>query len=100
MRYASSQGQDAAKHPNPQREAQLDREKIDTQANEYSKSGTDEAIADQANAAFDPNVSNDPEEAKKEAGKGNEVNPLDVSPANPHLSQGTSEVEGGAGKKK
>ncbi|KAK5083894.1 hypothetical protein LTR05_006401 [Lithohypha guttulata] len=90
----------STQHPNPQRDAQLDREKIDRQSDEYSKSGTEEETAAQDHAAFDPNSSNDPEEAMKEAGKGNDVNPLDASPANPGLSSGTSEVSGGADKKK
>lgn len=89
----------AADHPNSQRDAQLDREKMDTQANEYSKSGTDAASAEQEYTAFDPNSPNDPDEARKEAGKGNDVNPLDQSPANPELSSGTSEVSPGAAKK-
>lgn len=86
-------------HPNEQKDAQLDREKMDTQANEYSKSGTDTETAKNHDAAFNPNSPNDPDEARKQAGKGNEVNPLDQSPANPELSSGTSEVSGGADKK-
>lgn len=99
FRLAATEGHDSTQHPNPQREAQKDREKIDRQSNEYSKSGTEEETAAQDKAAFDPNSSNDPEEAMKEAGKGNDVNPLDASPANPGLSSGTSEVSGGADKK-
>lgn len=81
-----------------QKEAQLDRTKIDRQSNEYSKSGTDDASAEQENAAFDPNSSNDPKEAMKEAGKGSDQ-PLDMSPADPEVSSGTSEVSPGADKK-
>ena len=65
---------------------------MNTDANEYAKSGTDDVTAQNEEAAFDPNIT-DPEEAKKKAGEGNEVNPLDASPANPKLSQGTSEVD-------
>lgn len=36
---------------------------------------------------------------RKEIGRENDVNPLDASPANPELSKGTSEVEGGVDKK-
>lgn len=72
---------------------------MDTQPNEYAKSGTDATTAENESAAFDPKGSNDPEDARKEAGKGHEVNPLDASPANPELSSGTSEVSGGADKK-
>jgi len=38
----------------------------------------------------------DPQEAKEKAGEGNRVNPLDASPANPELSTGTAEEEGGS----
>ncbi|KAJ9660519.1 hypothetical protein H2198_002455 [Neophaeococcomyces mojaviensis] len=97
--YAAVSAGSETEHPNHQREAQKDREKIDRQSNEYAKSGTDDASAEQMDAAFDPNKSNDPDETRKEAGKGNEVNPLDASPANPEISSGTSEVSGGADKK-
>lgn len=86
-------------HPNHQRSAQLDRESIDAQPNEYAKSGTDAETASVSDAAFDPNSSNDPDEVRKEIGKEHDVNPLDASPANPELSSGTSEVSGGADKK-
>jgi hypothetical protein len=87
------------KSDSPQKDAQLDREKIDAQPNEYAKSGTDAETANNHDAAFDPNGSNDPEDARKEAGKGSDGSPLDTSPANPELSAGTSEVSPGAGKK-
>ena len=83
-------------NPNPQRSAQEDRDQINTESNEYAKSGTDDVAAGQEEAAFDPNIS-DPQEAKKKAGEGNEVNPLDASPANPELSRPTEESGGGAG---
>lgn len=92
QRLSSQQHPD--KSSKQQREAQLDREKIDRDPNEYSKSGTDEASAANEEAAFDPNIT-DPQEAKKKAGEGNRGNPLDASPANPKLSEGTSEEEGG-----
>lgn len=78
--------------------AMKDREKINTDADEYSQSGTDDATARNEQAAFDPNIT-DPQEAKKKAGEGNEVNPLEASPANPDLSRGTAEEQGGAKKK-
>ncbi len=68
------------------------------ESNEYAKSGTDDTTAANEEAAFDPNIT-DPQEAKDKAGEGNEVNPLDASPANPDISQGTAEEEGGAKKK-
>ena len=61
-------------------DAQVDREKINPEANEYAKSGTDNTAAKNDEAAFDPNIT-DPQEAKKKAGEGNTVNPLDASPA-------------------
>ena len=87
-------GQDPERHPHRRRDAQEDREKINPEANEYSKSGTDNTMAKQDEAAFDPNIT-DPEEAREKAGEGNTVNPLDASPANPDISSGTSEEEGG-----
>ena len=83
----------AESNPNPQRDAQQDREKINPDANEYAKSGTDDTAAKQEEAAFDTDNPN-PQEAKKKAGEGNEVNPLDASPANPELGQPTREASG------
>jgi hypothetical protein len=65
------------------------------EANEYTKSSTDNITAANEEAAFDPNIA-DPQEAKEKAGEGNRVNPLDASPANPELSTGTAEEEGGS----
>ena len=90
--------QDPDRHPHPQRDAQQDREKISPEANEYSKSGTDHSSAANEEAAFNTDTP-DPQDAKAKAGEGNEVNPLDASPANPEISQGTAEAEGGAKKK-
>lgn len=80
------------RNPNDQRDAQDNREAMNPEANEYAKSGTDNTVAKQDEAAFDTN-NPDPQDAKKKAGEGNEVNPLDASPANVELSQkdGTSE---------
>lgn len=83
---------------NDKHEAMKDREKLNPDADENAVSGTDNTAAENESAAFNPNIS-DPQEAKKEAGKGNDVNPLDASPANPDISQPTSETEGGAKKK-
>ena len=65
------------------------------EANEYAKSSTDDITAANEEAAFDLNIT-DPQEAKKKAGEGNRVNSLDASPANPELSTGTVEEEGGS----
>ena len=83
----------AEHNPNKQRDAQLDREKINTDANEYAKSGTDDTAASNPEAAFDSNTP-DPGDAKEQAGKGNEVNPLDSSPANATLGTPTRESTG------
>ncbi len=98
IRIFANQGQDPEENTNDQRSAQLDREKIDRDPNEYSKSGTDESASANEEAAFDPNIT-DPQEAKKKAGEGNDVNPLDASPANPDISSGTAEAEGGSDPK-
>lgn len=55
----------------PRKDSQ-DRNSINTEATEYSKSGTDDAAAKQDDAAYDPNVT-DPEKEKDVAGAGNEV---------------------------
>lgn len=68
------------------------------EADENALSGSDDAAAANEEAAFDPNIT-DPQEAKKKAGEGNEGNPLEASPANPDLSAGTAEEEGGSKKK-
>jgi len=81
-----------------QKESLLDREKMDTQSTEHSKTGGDSSAASQDEAAYDPNVTQ-PQSEKKEAGKGNEHNPLDASGANPELGRPTEEEESGAGKK-
>jgi hypothetical protein len=91
--FANTAVRAQSSNPNPQNEAQKDRHKINTDANEYAKSGTDDTAAGNEEAAFDPNIT-DPQEAKKKAGEGNKVNPLDASPANPEISQGTRESSG------
>jgi len=55
----------------PRKNAQ-DRESIDTEATEYTKSGTDDGAAQQEEAAFDPKQTR-PEQEKKTAGEGMEV---------------------------
>ncbi|KAK7931766.1 hypothetical protein PG985_002478 [Apiospora marii] len=75
-----------------------DRTSVKPRAHEYTGSGTDEQVSDNADAAFNPNKTG-PEEAMKTAGKGNKKtdsadgtgdsgNPLGVSPANKEVSQG------------
>ena len=66
---------------------------------EYAKSGTDDSSAGNKDAAFDPNIT-DPQEAKKKAGEGNEVNPLEASPADPDFGAPTREESSGEKGKK
>lgn len=86
----SSSQEGVTRHPHRQRDAMEDRHQINPESNEYSKSGTDTEAAAQDEAAFNPNIT-DPHEAKDKAGEGQKVNPLDTSPANKELSQGTGE---------
>jgi hypothetical protein len=51
------------------RKGSENRESINTEATEYSKSGTDDASARQEEASFDPKTT-DPEKEKKLAGEG------------------------------
>ena len=81
-----------------QKDAQLDREKMNTESNEGSKTGTDTSTASQNDAAYNPDITN-PQSAKEEAGKGNKHNPLDASGANPELGKPTEEESSGAGTK-
>lgn len=81
-----------------QKEAQLDREKMNTETNEGTKTGTDASSASQKEAAYNPNITQ-PQEEKEEAGKENEHNPLDASGANPELGKPTAEDASGAGTK-
>jgi len=55
----------------PRKNAQ-DRESINTEATEYTKSGTDDGAAKQEEAAFDPRQTR-PEQEKNTAGEGTEV---------------------------
>ena len=76
------------------------RHNIDRQSDETSKSGTDDAVAQQA-TAFDPSKSNDPGKAREIASRESEwSNPLDASPANTDMSKGSDEVEGRSKKKR
>lgn len=63
-----------------------DKDSINTEATEYSKSGTDDQAAKQEEAAFDPSKTS-PEAQKDKAGEGITGNPLEVSPANPEVSK-------------
>ncbi len=78
----------------PRKDSQ-DKDSINTEATEYSKSGSDDQSARNQDAAFDPDVTS-PEGEKDAAGKGKGGNPLDVSPANREVSKPRGEQEGGA----
>ncbi|KAJ4985479.1 hypothetical protein SVAN01_09044 [Stagonosporopsis vannaccii] len=58
---------------------------------EYSQSGGDDMVAQQGSASFDGTAANDPASQKLRAGKGNVVNPLEISPATSELSSVVSE---------
>jgi len=85
------------------RKGSQDKDSIDTEATEYTKSGTDDEAAHQDEAAFDPNKTS-PENMKEKAGEGNEEsgNPLEVSPANTDVSEGAGaeQPERGGGAEK
>ncbi|CAG8983928.1 hypothetical protein HYALB_00006895 [Hymenoscyphus albidus] len=81
------------------RKGNEDRESMNTDSDEYTKSGTDDLSAKQEEAAFDPKATKPETERKiageskgdkKDEGKGN---PLDVSPANREVSQQRGEQE-------
>jgi len=55
----------------PRKDSQ-DKDSINNESTEYSKSGSDDQVARQEDAAFDPNKT-DPEDQKETAAKGNEV---------------------------
>ncbi|KAI9736568.1 MAG: hypothetical protein M1818_006079 [Claussenomyces sp. TS43310] len=78
----------------PRKDSQ-DKDSINTEATEYSKSGTDDEAARNDQAAFDPSTTQ-PGQERDQAGKGNGSNPLDVSPANPEVSKQRPLQEGGA----
>ncbi|KAI9803604.1 MAG: hypothetical protein M1825_001947 [Sarcosagium campestre] len=84
----------AAFTPSTQRRAAAQKDNIQNkdslnpQSNEYSKSGTDVSSAQQDEAAYDPS-STDPHDEKVKAGQGLDQgeNPLEVSPANHDVSK-------------
>ncbi|KAI9847996.1 MAG: hypothetical protein M1838_000668 [Thelocarpon superellum] len=80
----------------PRKDSQ-DKDSINTEATEYSKSSTDDQAAREGDAAFDPNRT-DPQEELEKAGEGHgsDGNPLEVSPANPDVSKPREGTEGGA----
>jgi hypothetical protein len=63
-----------------------DRESLKPRAQDYSKSGSDDATAANEDAAFNPSKTR-PEQEKETAGVGNEGNPLEASPANKEFAE-------------
>jgi len=79
-----------------------DRNSINTESNEYTKSSTDNDAAAQDQAAYDPKKTS-PESELKSAERRNEVSdgsgsPLEVSGANKEVSKQRDPQEGGAEK--
>ena len=64
-----------------------DRESLKPRANEYTKSGSDEEVAANSEAAFDPKKTS-PEEEQATAGAGTDPgNPLEASPSNQEFNK-------------
>ncbi|KAL9129555.1 MAG: hypothetical protein Q9217_002011 [Psora testacea] len=87
----------------PRKDSQ-DKDSINAEATEYSKSATDDQGARQDDPAFNPEVT-DPQEEKdvaedtrgvSEPSSSDSNNPLDVSPANPDVSKPRGDSKGGA----
>lgn len=64
--------------------ADADPTRIDRQSQEYGLSGTDDAVAQDDQVSFQRG--SDPEASRVAAGRNNDNNPLQVSPANPDAS--------------
>lgn len=92
--------QRAQKETHSMRQAQENVKHIDTQTSEYSKSGSDDAVAAMQTTSFDPSEPTDPEESKERLSKHSSNNPLEISPANRTISDTTSEIEGGSTDKR
>jgi hypothetical protein len=62
-----------------------EKDELNPRYDEHSKTGGDDVVADQAMAAYSREHLT-PEAAKERAGKGIEINPLEVSPASREVS--------------
>merc|ERR1712007_136954 len=60
---------------------------INIRTDEYSKSGGDDIVAEQVIASFKNKFATDPFVEKEIAGRGNVINPLELSPASPEMSE-------------
>ncbi|KAM0460994.1 hypothetical protein ACHAPV_000974 [Trichoderma viride] len=63
-----------------------DRESLKPRSNNGTRSGRDDDVADQKDAAFNPRKT-DPDEELEAAGRGNEANPLNASGANQEFNK-------------
>ncbi|KAI4126811.1 MAG: hypothetical protein LQ338_003570, partial [Usnochroma carphineum] len=78
------------------RKGSQDKDSLQPEATEYSKSATDDEAARHEDTAFDPDVTGPGEQKDKigaETGASN--NPLEISPANHEVSKPRSNTEGG-----
>ena len=84
---------------NSVRQAQQDPTAIDRQSNEYSKSGSDDAVAGLENVSFEPSAKEKAEAVNEHVDQARDMrnNPLEVSPANRKVSEHTAEIDGDAG---
>ena len=95
----SQQEKDSQSDINSVRQAQEDATGIDRQSNEYSKTGSDDAVAGLENVSFEPSTKDSPEAANERVNRAGDMrnNPLEVSPANRKVSEHTAEIDGDAG---
>ncbi|CAO2652135.1 Nn.00g004180.m01.CDS01 [Neocucurbitaria sp. VM-36] len=80
-------GKNPPDHFNKTGEKEQDPADFSSRSYEYSQSGGDDIVAGQAGASFKDSKDTDPASQKVTAGKGNVVNPLELSPATPELSK-------------
>ncbi|KAF1840171.1 uncharacterized protein K460DRAFT_410773 [Cucurbitaria berberidis CBS 394.84] len=80
-------GKNSQDHFNKTGEKEKDFANYSSRSSEYSQSGGDDIVAEQASASFQNSQDTDPASQKATAGKGNVVNPLELSPATPELSK-------------
>ncbi len=78
-----------------EKSALLDREAVNTESNEYSKSGSDAGAASQQDPAFEPGKTDPDSELASSKPGSDGRDPLDVSPANTEISKPRDEKEGG-----
>lgn len=83
-------------HDGDKKASLLDRESVNTESNEYSKSGSDQGSAADDTAFQTGKTDPESERASSQPGK-NGRDPLDASPANMEISQPTNPAEGGVG---